>query len=138
MIDAAGMARLHAAAFAEDRPWSEDEFIGLLAQPTVFALGDDRAFALIRVVADEAELLTIATDPACRRQGLARGLMDLWHRAAADKGARRALLEVAEDNHAAIRLYAACGYAECARRPDYYTSRAGAPVAALIMDRPLP
>ncbi len=54
------LARLHAAAFAEARAWSEDEFARLLASPACFALtrpADSRAdspagFALGQVVAD--------------------------------------------------------------------------------------
>lgn len=138
MIDADGMAALHAAAFERDRPWHTDEFASLLSQKGVFALGDTDAFALIRVIAGEAELLTIATDPTRQRQGLALALMARWHAAAASKGAMRAILEVAEDNAPAIRLYDRCGYTECARRPGYYASRAGAPVDAILMDRALP
>ena len=47
-------------------------------------------------------------------------------------GIRRLLLEVAEDNEAARRLYQAAGLVPVGRRPGYY--RVGdAPIAALIM-----
>lgn len=72
------LAQIHAAAFTQSRPWSQDEFTALLDSPLCFACGDGRSFALVRVIADEAELLTIATDPACQRQGLARALMQDW------------------------------------------------------------
>ncbi len=132
------MAETHRLAFTRDRPWREAEFTALLAQPNVFVTGDARAFALVRVAADEAELLTLATHPAHRRRGHARNLMQAWHVQAAARGATRAILEVAEDNIAARALYHACGYSECARRPDYYSASGGQPVDAILMDRPLP
>ncbi|MEX0285362.1 MAG: GNAT family N-acetyltransferase [Paracoccaceae bacterium] len=132
------MAQTHAAAFQRERPWRAEEFASLLSQPTVFACGDARAFALIRVVADEAELLTIATAPQHQRQGQARRIMSDWHAKAAQRGAIRAILEVAEDNIEARALYASCGYSECARRPEYYATAGGSYVDAILMDRQLP
>lgn len=132
------LARLHAAAFADGgRPWTAAEFASLLIIPGTFLLGDACAAVLGRVAADEAEVLTIATDPAHRRQGLATVLLARFHEEAAARGAERAFLEVAEDNAPARALYAAQGYAEVGRRPRYYV-RAGKPaVAALILARPL-
>lgn len=138
MIGAADMARLHRAAFLEERPWSEAEFVTLLHQPTVFAIGSLQAFALVRIAADEAELLTIATDPQHQRQGLAKQLMSQWHAKAAQRGARRALLEVAEDNVGARALYSETGYMEFFRRQEYYRTAGGAHVDAILMDRELP
>ena len=100
-------------------------------------LEDARAFALIRVVADETELLTIATHPAHQRQGLARALMAGWLAEAAQRGARRAFLEVAHDNAPARALYGACGFAECGLRRGYY-ARPDSPAAdAVVMARPV-
>lgn len=131
------MAAIHAAAFEQSRPWSAGEFASLLSHPGVFAVGDLRAFALVRVVLDEAELLTIATHPDAHRQGLARALMDTWQTEAARRGARRAFLEVALDNDAARALYASCGYIRTGLRPAYYP-RTGAHAAdAVIMARDL-
>lgn len=133
----AQMAALHAAAFDRARPWSEAEFAALTADPQVFALGDARTLALGRVVLDEAELLTLATDPGHRRQGLARALMRGWIAEAARRGAARAFLEVAADNAPALALYTACGFARAGRRRAYYP-RPGAPAAdALILTRTL-
>ena len=138
MIGAADMARLHGAAFLEERTSSEAEFATLLDQPTVFAIGSVQAFALVRIAADEAELLTIATDPKHQRQGLAKQLMSQWHAKAAQRGARRALLEVAEDNIGARALYSETGYKEFFRRQEYYRTVGGAHVDAILMDRELP
>jgi len=132
------MAETHAAAFTQSRPWSQTEFADLLRYPGCFATGDSDCFALIRVTLDEAELLTIATHPRCQRRGLGRALMEKWHAIAHERGARRAYLEVAGDNAAAIALYRACGYDSCGLRPGYYQRSGGKPVDALVLARDLP
>lgn len=130
------MASVHAVA-SHERPWTEAEFAGLLAMPGVFAVGDDRAFALVRVIAGEAELLAVATRPQHRRQGLARALMQEWQEQARDRGAAEAFLEVAADNTGARALYASCGYAEAGRRRGYYRRGDGSAADALLMRRAL-
>lgn len=133
MPDARTMAAIHAAAFTQTRPWSEDEFSGFLNDPLCFALGDAHCFALIRVVADEAELLTIATHPDHQRRGLARRLMSLWLRTARTKGADRAFLEVAADNAPARALYDACGFQTCGMRKGYYARSDDTRMDAIVM-----
>ena len=128
------LAHLHASAFTEDRPWSAAEFASLLSLPGTLLLGDARAFLLGRIVLDEAEVLTLATDPAHRRQGLAGLLLAQFEEEARARGAAHAFLEVAEDNAAARALYEGRGYREVGRRPAYY-ARPRAPVAALVLAR---
>lgn len=132
------MATLHARGFAgQERGWSAGEFAGLLQSPHVFVLGDACAFALGRAVADEAELLTLGTDPAYRRQGLARAVLRAFEEAAARRGALHAFLEVAADNHAALALYRSRGFNEIARREGYYPRATAPAVAALILEKRL-
>jgi len=130
------MARIHAAAFGDARPWDKSEFATLLKNGA-FACGDARGFALVRVVLDEAELLTIATHPDHRRKGLARTNMRLWRGEARKRGATRVFLEVAADNDAAIRLYLAWGFSINGRRPGYYRRGDGRKCDALMMASPL-
>ncbi|WP_415220610.1 GNAT family N-acetyltransferase [Pseudophaeobacter arcticus] len=132
------MARIHAAAFTQSRPWSQEEFTALLDSPLNFASGDGRCFALVRVIADEAELLTLATDPCFQRQGLARALMQDWQIQAQSRGAKTCFLEVAADNTAAIGLYLSQGFAPCGRRSGYYARRNAASVDAIVMRKELP
>ena len=129
------LSGLYARAFRESRPWSADEFRSLLNDPHVFLEVRGAAFALGRVIADEAELLTIATDPDYRRQGLARACLSAFEDTAGAHGASTAFLEVAADNTAAHRLYETQGYAIVARRPGYYHRANGAAADALIMRR---
>jgi ribosomal-protein-alanine N-acetyltransferase len=131
------MAAAHAAAFTQSRPWSAAEFTSLLESPLVFAAGDTRAFALVRVIADEAELLTIATHPDFQRRGLARALMDQWQAEAAARGAASGFLEVAADNSAALALYEACGFETSGLRRGYYKRADGTAADAVLMQRPL-
>lgn len=132
------LAQTHTAAFTRSRPWSAQEFTDLLADPFTRCEGDATCFALYRVIADEAELLTIATHPDHQQRGLARRIMSRWHDRAASAGAKRAFLEVAHDNSAAIALYSCCGYTLCGRRRGYYPRAAGADADALVMERTLP
>jgi ribosomal-protein-alanine N-acetyltransferase len=131
------MAALHAAAMTAPRPWSAAEFASLLAQPGVFVAGDARCLALGRVAADEAELLTIATHPAHRRQGLARDRLAAFEAGAEARGARTAHLEVAADNLPALVLYEGAGYLGTGRRRGYYRAADGAPVDALLLSKTL-
>jgi ribosomal-protein-alanine N-acetyltransferase len=128
------LAETHARAFdMHGRAWSADEFRALLQDRHVICAGDTRAFLLGRVVADEAEILTLATDPAHRRRGLARVCLRAFHAQAAARGATWAFLEVAADNAPARALYAAARYVEVARRKGYYS----AGVDALVLSRSL-
>ncbi len=127
------MATLHAAAFTQSRPWSADEFASLVSSPLCFAVGDTTCFALIRVIADEAELLTIATHPEHIRHGLAFLCMQNWQEQARLRGATKAFLEVADDNAPALALYAKCGFKHCGTRRAYYSRSPLPPVDAIVM-----
>ncbi|MFC3612399.1 GNAT family N-acetyltransferase [Lutimaribacter marinistellae] len=129
----AQMASVHAAAFTQSRPWSAEEFEELLARSDTFVFGDEICFAIVRVLGPEAELLTIATDPAHRLKGHALAVMKEWHSAAQTRGAERAFLDVASDNAPALALYASCGYAACGRRKGYYRRGPDERVDAIVM-----
>ena len=132
------LAKLHARAFdGQSRAWDAAEFSGLLESAHVFAVGDARGFALGRVIAGEAELLTIATDPDARRQGLGRACLAAYEAEARARGADIAFLEVAEDNTAALALYRAAGYEQAARRTGYYARHDGTRCDALILRKAL-
>jgi [ribosomal protein S18]-alanine N-acetyltransferase len=129
------MAKLHAAAFTSPRPWEAAEFAALLAQKHCFLVAGSHCLALFRVVATEAELLTIATHPDHRRKGLARTCMDKWVHRARALGATSGFLEVAADNPAAIALYRACGFDAIATRRGYFARTEPDPVDAIVMRR---
>jgi ribosomal-protein-alanine N-acetyltransferase len=130
------LAALHASAF--DRPWSASELSAMLANANTFALvATDEAplgFAMAWVVADEAELLTVAVAKDARRQGVGRSLLAAVMDAARARGARRLHLEVAEDNTPALALYRGLGFEQTATRRGYYQRAGGAPADALVMN----
>jgi ribosomal-protein-alanine N-acetyltransferase len=138
------LAAIHAEAFAgpQDTPWSAAAFADLLEQPGVFAIESAGGFILMRTVADEAEILTLAVRPAARRGGQGARLVGEGVLAAAARGAARVFLEVAEDNAAARALYRKAGFAEAGRRPGYYAGADGeqrdALLLALNLTAPLP
>jgi ribosomal-protein-alanine N-acetyltransferase len=88
-------------------------------------------YASAAVVADVADLTRIAVTPAVRRKGTARALLGSLLQHAADRGAERMMLEVADTNEAALGLYGRSGFAEVARRRDYY----GRGVDAVVMEK---
>lgn len=131
----ARMAAIHAAAFAgRGQLWSEGEITAMLAQPLIHAvsLGQD-GFALVQVIAPEAEVLTIAVDPSAQGRGLGTALLRKAMDAAMAAGARTVFLEVAADNAAARALYARAGFAQTGRRRGYYARPGSAAVDALTL-----
>ncbi len=137
--DAMAMAAVHAEAF--DVPWPPEAFIGLLAGPGVFAVaatnGALAALILMRAVAGEAEVLTLAVGPSHRRRGVARALLASGLAIAAELGAESAFLEVAADNPAAIALYRGEGFEAVGSRAGYYQRAAGPAADALVLRRAL-
>jgi ribosomal-protein-alanine N-acetyltransferase len=89
-------------------------------------------------VADEAEILTLAVRPETRRRGIGARLVRAAAVRAADLGAERLLLEVAQDNVAARGLYARCGFIEVGRRRGYYARPGAAAADALTLALNLP
>lgn len=130
------MAELHAGAFDADERWGPVAIGTMLGMPGAFGLlaadaGAPLGFALGRVAADEAEVLTIAVRPDARRRGVARALLRALVDTAAGRGAVALFLEVSERNDAARALYAAFGAVQVGRRPRYYPDGSAALVLRL-------
>ncbi len=133
----AEMAAIHAASFSTPRPWSAAEIAELLASPLCFAITESAGFLIGRAVAGEAELLTLAVDPAARRAGQGARLVAGFLDTARMRGADSAFLEVAADNAAAIALYNRAGFARAGLRRGYYATPQGKALDALVMTREL-
>ena len=112
------IAHLHAQCFPH-RPWSADEFSDL-KKSGCDIIASQNGFIVWRVVADEAEIITIGVAPDARRGGIATAMLTLADSDARAHGARRMILDVAEDNTAARKLYESLGYSIDGRRPKYY------------------
>ena len=138
--DAAALAALHGASF--HRGWSEEEFEHLLLDRDVVthrAMAGPRlaGFIVSRLVAGEAEILSVAVSKPRRGKGLARRLLDLHLRRLAGRGTRTVFLEVDEHNTPACRLYQRAGFRKVGRREGYYPGDAGNATAALTLRRDL-
>lgn len=114
------MATLHARSFDGAARWSARSFTDICADPTVFRVNRPEGFVLGRVVAGEAELLTIVVAESARGQGIGRALMHAFDARARDRDATEAFLEVAADNIAARALYTALNWAQVGHRAGYY------------------
>ena len=115
--------RLEESCFAE--PWSLDMLKEELRAPAGLALvaekdGQICAYALLLCVSGQAELLRIATDGACRRQGVGRRLLRACMERLEQRGCRELFVEVRESNAAARALYESEGFEQVGRRPRYY------------------
>ena len=139
-VDLDRASHLHHDAFEPlgERGWTRQDIAGLLASPGVagFLLTEeisDIGMAICRVVADEAELLTVAVDPAHRRRGAARLLLGAVVDRVRGDGARTLFLEVGADNPGARALYESLGFRIAGRRAGYYARRGRPAVDAFIM-----
>jgi ribosomal-protein-alanine N-acetyltransferase len=139
--DAAVLAKLHAQGF--HRGWSREDFASYIAgrDTPVYVACDARrkvaGFAMLRLAADEAELITIAVDNRWRKKGVGQALMRAMLDDLQTTGARKLFLEVAADNPAALRLYAANGFGRISERQGYYARPDGRPATAIVMARDL-
>lgn len=133
LADPRALADLHARCFLQPPPWTADAFAGLLDGRGCFLLAEPQGFLLGRALAGEAELLTLAVDPAARRQGLGRRLVERFRTECLAREVDEAFLEVAEDNLAARRLYRGLGWLEAGIRRRYYGPATDAVVMRLTL-----
>jgi [ribosomal protein S18]-alanine N-acetyltransferase len=110
-------------------PWSRNLFLSEFRNPKVSLMlvarsreGDSRIIGYIVcwVVADELHILDLATEPSCRRKGIARMLVLSAIRQGNERGALRAFLEVRASNTAALLLYEGLGFTRSLVREGYY------------------
>jgi ribosomal-protein-alanine N-acetyltransferase len=139
--DFAALAELHGASF--DEKWSAQSLRSLLETPGTFgfaiAASDKVAgFVLVRLAADEAEILTLAVDPQKRRKGHAKRLTEAAGAYASQRGAGALFLEVGVNNKAAYTLYDSLGFRRVGARPAYYARNSGPAEDALILRADLP
>jgi ribosomal-protein-alanine N-acetyltransferase len=138
--DAARLAQLHSASF--HRGWGEAEFEAMLTERNtlVHRLRLGRriiGFAVSRLAADEAEILSIAVAADQRGRGLSRNLLLTHLGHLAGRGVRTVFLEVEENNQPARALYQRAGFAVAGRRERYYREADGQQLNAVLMRRDL-
>lgn len=104
--------------------WTRSQCAGILPMSGVtLTIAEDEGgavgFSLVRCVADEAELLLIAVEPARQHCGVGQSLLDEFIVAARARGAAKLHLEV-RDGNPAVDLYRAAGFVTAGRRRNYY------------------
>ncbi|MDQ4418983.1 GNAT family N-acetyltransferase [Sphingobium sp. DEHP117] len=109
--------------------WTASQLAGFMSMPgvTLLLAQLDQAtlgFALMRCVADEAELLLIAVDPKWRDRGVGAKLLENCVIKARKAQVTVLHIEVRENNRA-IDFYRRAGFEQVHRRPSYYKGKDG-------------
>jgi len=134
------LTRIHAEAFANY--WNPSDFNDFFAVASTFALlaeidNAPAGMVVLRVLGEQADIMTIATRPNFRRRGLARELMNQAIQMAREIDADAMFLDVEDGNIAALQLYKSLGFANLSRRKLYYRQKDGRYTDALVMTRKL-
>ncbi len=121
--------------------WTRNQCLGIMAMPGVWLTiamldGVPAGFAMSRIVADEAELLLLATLPTMRRRGVAAALLRSVVADSSAAGAITLHLEVREGNEA-IKLYNRTGFVKVGERRNYYRGVGGQAYNAFTYSRDL-
>lgn len=124
------LENLHQLCFPQ-KPWSADDFADLKKSGCEI-IASDNGFIVWRVVADEAEIITIGVNPSQRCSGIAEAMLTIAEQEIKKAGANRIFLEVAESNTPARNLYTKNGYIQIGIRPKYYDG-----VDAILMEKKL-
>lgn len=117
------VAQLEGICFQD--PWSERSIASELENPLslwLVAMEEDRLLGYVgsQTVLDETDMMNVAVDPAARRQGVARALIQALTAQLKQRGSRKLSLEVRASNLGAIRLYESLGFVRLGCRPGYY------------------
>lgn len=104
--------------------WHAGDFEAAIASkcdfPLVIRTTGLAGYAVLRIIAPEAEVENICVAPACRRSGVGEALMEEMLRLATERDAERIFLEVRAHNEPAKALYRKRGFVESYRRRNYY------------------
>ena len=137
----AQLAQIEFELFVHDA-WSAAQINSLLAQPFnhIIYATDELSQRLVGYcfyshIFEDAEILRIGTCLDYQQQGIASQLLTAMAQICQVAGAERMLLEVREDNHAAIAFYQKHGFEQIAVRKNYYDNHDMTKTHALIMQR---
>jgi [ribosomal protein S18]-alanine N-acetyltransferase len=112
-------------------PGASPQRIAIVAQTPCIQIS---GFVIASIIPPQAELESIAVAAEFQRQSLASKLFGSLQASLRAHNCSQILLEVRQSNLAAIGLYRALGFAQTARRPNYYSQ----PVEdAILMSRSL-
>lgn len=108
-----------------DSPWSRAMFAGELIKSSsiclgVFRLGRVIGYLIVSLYVDDWHIMNLVVDPAWRRRGVARQLMEDFLARSEGGRERGYTLEVRVSNAAAQRLYEGLGFESRGIRRGYY------------------
>ena len=139
----AQLAQIESELFVYDS-WSAEQINSLLAQPfnhIIYATDELNTrlvgYCFYSHIFEDAEILKIGTCRDYQQQGIASQLLTAMAQICQIAGAERMLLEVREDNHAALAFYQKHGFEQIAVRKNYYDNHDTTKTHALIMQRKL-
>ncbi len=118
---------------AYEFPWSAGNFHDCLRSGyycCVYRMGTHLnaspiGYAVMSVIAGEAQILNICIDPEMQGQGLGRRLLQHLIAEAGRREADTMFLEVRASNQAAFALYDSVGFNEIGQRRGYYPAQGG-------------
>lgn len=114
---------------AHFHPWPDSVVKRYLEKPdTAFVIEEHEqvsGYAVITLIAGEAELLMVAVHPSFQGKGAGRMLMDFLLDFLVQEGAEQWFLDVRESNQKAIALYESMGFCQAGVRPNYYPTAQG-------------
>ncbi len=121
--DAVALSELETLCFSA--PWKLEQIKSALGLPHFIAYGIKsqgvlQAYIALAHIADELEVLNLATHPTVRRAGLARSLLRHTFNEAPHQGVGRIILEVRTGNTPARNLYTSFGMTQIGIRKHYY------------------
>jgi ribosomal-protein-alanine N-acetyltransferase len=103
-----------------------ENIITIIASDDVGEIG----FAIYSEVLDEIEIISIGVIPQQRNNGYGKSILE---NILSKNAGKKILLEVAEDNIAAVRFYESFGFSVNGRRKEYYSRKNGTKIDALLM-----
>ena len=108
--------------------WSESFFFKIFLEKNVFFISLNKpldGYLIARKTLDEYEVLTLATDINKRRRGIGTLLLKKLINLASKDKVYRIILEVSENNIAAVSMYEKLGFKKISKRKNYYNNSQG-------------
>jgi len=137
----AQLAQIESELFVYDA-WSAAQIDSLLTQPfnhIIYATDELNqrlvGYCFYSHIFEDTEILRIGTCLDYQQQGIASQLLTAMAQMSQATGAERMLLEVREDNYAALAFYQKHGFEQVAVRKNYYDNHDMTKTHALIMQR---